>query len=63
MHVNLIGNWADCDFLCSKSAFGQTMTPDEQNKLKDEVRRFTLGDISQWLEGLDREFLTVLRTE
>ena len=39
------------------------MTPDEQKKLKEEVRRFTLGDISQWLEGLDREFLTVLRTE
>jgi len=49
--------------MTSKTAFGQTMTPDEQKKLKEEVRRFTLGDISQWLEGLDREFLTVLRTE
>jgi aarF domain-containing kinase len=39
------------------------MSPEEQKVLKEEVRRFTMGDVSEWLQGLDREFLTVLRTE
>lgn len=47
----------------SKSRFGQLMTPEEQAVLKEEVRRFTMGEISQWMEGLNREFLTVLRME
>lgn len=47
----------------SKSSFGQVMSPEEQKVLKEEVRRFTMGDVSEWLQGLDREFLTVLRTD
>lgn len=39
------------------------MTPEEAKVLKEDVRRFTMGDVSEWLQGLDREFLTVLRTE
>lgn len=50
-------------WFCSKSSFGQMMTPEEQKALKEEVRRFSMGDVSEWLQGLDREFLTVLRTE
>lgn len=49
--------------ITSKSSFGQIMTPEEQKVLKQEVRRFTMGDVSEWLQGLDREFLTVLRTD
>nr|XP_024393504.1 uncharacterized aarF domain-containing protein kinase 1-like isoform X3 [Physcomitrium patens] len=49
--------------ISSKSSFGQLMTPEEAKVLKEDVRRFTMGDVSEWLQGLDREFLTVLRTD
>ncbi|KAG0628313.1 hypothetical protein M758_1G017700 [Ceratodon purpureus] len=49
--------------ISSKASFGQGMTPEEQKVMREEVRRFTMGDVSEWLQGLDREFLTVLRTD
>jgi aarF domain-containing kinase len=39
------------------------MSAEEQKVLKEEVRRFTMADISNWMEGLPREFLTILRTD
>jgi aarF domain-containing kinase len=47
----------------SKSELGQAMSAEEQKVLKEEVRRFTMADISNWMEGLPREFLTILRTD
>ncbi|BBN13742.1 aarF domain-containing kinase [Marchantia polymorpha subsp. ruderalis] len=49
--------------LNSKSGLGRGMSLSERNQLKEEVRHFTMGDVSQFMEGLPRDFLTVLRTD
>ncbi|KAJ7544450.1 hypothetical protein O6H91_09G079800 [Diphasiastrum complanatum] len=49
--------------LSSKSGLGQGMSPEEKMYLKDELRNFSVGDISQFMEGLPRDFLTILRTD
>ncbi|CAM6127033.1 unnamed protein product [Calypogeia fissa] len=47
----------------SKGQLGKGMTPEERASLRSEVQHFTMGDISELMEGLPRDFLTVLRTD
>ncbi|KAL3691259.1 hypothetical protein R1sor_004910 [Riccia sorocarpa] len=49
--------------LNSKSGLGRGMTEEERDQLREELRNFTMGDVSQFMEGLPRDFLTVLRTD
>ncbi|EFJ06435.1 hypothetical protein SELMODRAFT_162334 [Selaginella moellendorffii] len=49
--------------LDSKSGLGKGMSPEERTRLRDEVRKFSMGDISYFMEGLSRDFLIVLRTD
>jgi hypothetical protein len=39
------------------------MSDEERKALRDEVRAFTMGDLSAFMERLPRDMLTVLRTE
>nr|ADE77236.1 unknown [Picea sitchensis] len=39
------------------------MPIEERKRLSQEVREFTMGDISQFMESLPRDLLTVLRTD
>lgn len=39
------------------------MSNEERARLKEEVQQFSMGDISQFMEALPRDFLMVLRTE
>ena len=39
------------------------MSEAERAALRDEVRAFTMGDLSAFMERLPRDMLTVLRTE
>ncbi|KVH92149.1 Protein kinase-like domain-containing protein [Cynara cardunculus var. scolymus] len=47
----------------SKAGLGQGMSVEEKANLKQEVKRLSIGDISEFMECLPPEFLTVLRTE
>lgn len=47
----------------SKSGLGKSMPIEEKKRLSQEVRQFTMGDISQFMESLPRDLLTVLRTD
>lgn len=47
----------------SKSGLGKGMPIEERKRLSQEVRQFTMGDISQFMESLPRDLLTVLRTD
>eukprot|EP01018_Ginkgo_biloba_P028577 Gb_41116 [translate_table: standard] len=47
----------------SKSVLGKGMSTEERKRLRQEVRQFTVGDVSQFMEGLPRDLLTVLRTD
>lgn len=47
----------------SKSGLGKSMPIEERKRLSQEVRQFTMGDISQFMESLPRDLLTVLRTD
>ncbi|KAL2622699.1 hypothetical protein R1flu_002904 [Riccia fluitans] len=49
--------------LNSKAGLGRGMSEEEKDQLRDELRNFTMGDVSQFMEGLPRDFLTVLRTD
>ncbi|KAL8231809.1 hypothetical protein R6Q57_001587 [Mikania cordata] len=47
----------------SKAAFGDGMSVEEKTKLKQEVKSLSIGDVSEFMESLPSEFLTVLRTD
>ncbi|KAL8228561.1 hypothetical protein R6Q59_000062 [Mikania micrantha] len=47
----------------SKAAFGDGMSIEEKTKLKQEVKSLSIGDVSEFMESLPSEFLTVLRTD
>ncbi|GJS67234.1 uncharacterized AarF domain-containing protein kinase 1 isoform X1 [Tanacetum coccineum] len=47
----------------SKAALGDGMSVEERTNLKQEVKSLTFGDVSEFMESLPSEFLTVLRTE
>ncbi|KAI3725718.1 hypothetical protein L1987_65510 [Smallanthus sonchifolius] len=47
----------------SKAAFGDGMSVEEKKNLKQEVKSLSIGDISEFMESLPSEFLTVLRTD
>ncbi|XP_024977520.1 uncharacterized aarF domain-containing protein kinase 1 isoform X2 [Cynara cardunculus var. scolymus] len=47
----------------SKAGLGQGMSVEEKANLKQEVKRLSIGDISEFMECLPPEFLTVLRTD
>ncbi|KAI3784425.1 hypothetical protein L1987_43524 [Smallanthus sonchifolius] len=47
----------------SKAAFGDGMSVEEKINLKQEVKSLSIGDISEFMESLPSEFLTVLRTD
>ncbi|KAH6559622.1 hypothetical protein KP509_1Z001000 [Ceratopteris richardii] len=47
----------------STSGLGEGMSIEERRKLRDEVRLLTLGDVSQFMEGLPRDLLIVFRIE
>ena len=39
------------------------MSLQERKELREDVRMLTFGDVSQFMEGLPRDLLIVLRTE
>lgn len=47
----------------STSGLGEGMSLNERKQLRDEVRMLTFGDVSQFMEGLPRDLLIVLRTD
>ncbi|KAI5067265.1 hypothetical protein GOP47_0017793 [Adiantum capillus-veneris] len=47
----------------STSGLGERMSDEERRKLRDEMRLLTFGDVSQFMEGLPRDLLIVLRTD
>ncbi|KAH6559625.1 hypothetical protein KP509_1Z001000 [Ceratopteris richardii] len=47
----------------STSGLGEGMSIEERRKLRDEVRLLTLGDVSQFMEGLPRDLLIVFRID
>ncbi|GAQ89863.1 Protein kinase superfamily [Klebsormidium nitens] len=47
----------------SKSKLGEGMSDAERAALREEVRAFTMGDLSAFMERLPRDMLTVLRTD
>ncbi|KAK9069409.1 hypothetical protein SSX86_011312 [Deinandra increscens subsp. villosa] len=47
----------------SRAAFGDRMSVEEKTNLKQEVKSLSIGDISEFMESLPSEFLTVLRTD
>ncbi|GKC51957.1 uncharacterized AarF domain-containing protein kinase 1, partial [Tanacetum coccineum] len=47
----------------SKAALGDGMSVEERTNLKQEVKSLTFGDVSEFMESLPSEFLTVLRTD
>ncbi|XP_076955596.1 uncharacterized protein LOC143630486 [Bidens hawaiensis] len=47
----------------SKAAFGEGMSVEEKTNLKQEVKSLGIGDVSEFMESLPSEFLTVLRTD
>ncbi|KAJ0534658.1 putative ABC-type Cd(2+) transporter, protein kinase Group-Pl-3 family [Helianthus annuus] len=47
----------------SRSAFGEGMSVEEKTNLKQEVKSLSMGDVSEFMESLPSEFLTVLRTD
>ncbi|KAJ9557815.1 hypothetical protein OSB04_012429 [Centaurea solstitialis] len=47
----------------SKAGLGKGMSDEEKADLKQEVKRLSIGDISEFMESLPPEFLTVLRTD
>ncbi|KAL4572606.1 hypothetical protein LXL04_019386 [Taraxacum kok-saghyz] len=47
----------------SKAALGDGMSVEEKTNLKQEVKSLTMGDISEFMESLPSQFLTVLRTD
>ncbi|KAK1432452.1 hypothetical protein QVD17_09349 [Tagetes erecta] len=47
----------------SRAAFGDGMPDEEKTNLKREVKSLSVGDISEFMESLPSEFLTVLRTD
>ncbi|XP_057872271.2 uncharacterized protein LOC131078560 [Cryptomeria japonica] len=47
----------------SKSGLGESMPTEDRKRLSQEARNFTMGDISEFMEGLPRDMLTVLRTD
>ncbi|KAI3515016.1 hypothetical protein L1887_13765 [Cichorium endivia] len=47
----------------SKTALGNGMSVEERTNLKQEVKSLTMGNISEFMESLPSEFLTVLRTD
>ncbi|CAI9298951.1 unnamed protein product [Lactuca saligna] len=47
----------------SKAGFGKGMSVEEKTNLKQEVKSLTAGNISEFMESLPSQFLTVLRTD
>lgn len=47
----------------SKAGLGEGMSVEEKRNLKQEVKSLTIGDLSEFMESLPSEFLTVLRTD
>lgn len=47
----------------SKAGLGDGMSVEEKTNLKQELTSLTMGDISEFMESLPSDFLTVLRTE
>ncbi|XP_023733937.1 uncharacterized protein LOC111881775 [Lactuca sativa] len=47
----------------SKAGFGNGMSVEEKTNLKQEVKSLTAGNISEFMESLPSQFLTVLRTD
>lgn len=47
----------------STSGLGESMSIEEKRELRDELRLLTFGDVSQFMEGLPRDLLIILRTD